>query len=387
MAPLSPAALLQTGRFNLAAPGDRRDDNGGLWMQYPRAPTLSNRSMPVPVELIGESLKPYRVNADRVPIEQTDRPWLFASGFEGIEGVRFQLFMSDKEGAVVFPGKPTIDAKLDESTWDRRFHYQAGTGGSMFFSHDKDAIYVGYEIVPPVDRRGKRLPWTVKGKLPYESSFTVGEKANDETVWEESSLEFLVSDVSLKTILHFGVGVSGGRYDGKWSPAKKTEDADYTANWAGSIKVTNDKAVAEFALPLKTLAAAGLDLKNLVVRTRTRGPLVRQPHISHGFRPLLLQGTPTEKHYQVSLYFAELNDVAVGERVFDIQIQGQTVQKEFDPIAAAGGRRRAIVRHFKHIRADRALDIRFINNSGDAASLAPILSSVELILENSATEN
>jgi outer membrane protein assembly factor BamB len=387
MAPLSPGALLQTGRFNLAAPGDRRDDTGGLWMQYPRAPTLPNRSMAVPVELIGESLKQYRVNADRVAIAETDRPWLFTSGYEGIEGLRFQLFMSDKEGAVIFPGTaPTLNAKLDEPTWERRYSYRAGNGGLMFLSHDEESIFVGYEIIPPLDRRGKRQPWTVRdnGQLPYQSSFSTGDKAKDEKVWEESSVEFLVSDVSLKTILHFGVGISGGRYDGRWTLAKKTQDPSYTAEWAGSINVTSEKAVAEFALPLKTLADAGLDLENLVIRSRTRLPLTRQPHISHGFRPLLLQGAPQEKHYQVSLYFAELDAVEIGERVFDIEIQGQTVLKDFDPVAAAKGRHKAVVRHFKNIRADRALDVRFVQseNVPEATKrLTPILSSVELVLE------
>jgi hypothetical protein len=384
MAPLSPGALLRTGRFNLGAPGDRRDDGGGLWLQYPRAPTYPNRSMPVPVELLGKSLKPYRVNADRVPIANTDRPWLYASGIEGIEGIRLQLFMSDKDGVVVFPGDtPVLDATLEEAAWERRYAVPAGTGSSMFLSHDKDALYIGYEVVPPIDRRGKRQPWKTKRELPHAARFALGERAEDTAVWEEDSLEFLVSDASLKTILHFGVGVTGGRYDGLWSAARKTEEAAYAARWAGAIDVTADKAVAEIALPWKTLTDVGLDLENLVIRPRMKQPLVRQPHISHGFRPVLVQANqPKAKRYRVALHFAELGDVAVGERVFDIQIQGKTVLKGFDPVAVAGGSRHAVVRVFTGIRANRALDIHFLRHADSSTSAhSPMLSAVEVLLD------
>ncbi len=384
MAPLSPAALLQTGRFNLGAPGDRRDDHGGLWFQYPRAPTYANRSMPIPFELIGKTLKPYRVNADRVPIAGTDRPWLYTSGFEGIEGIRLQLFMSDKQGAVVFPGDaPVLDAVLEDNAWERRYAVPAGTGSSMFLSHDKESLYVGYEIVPPIDRRGQRQPWKTKGELPHAARFALGEKADDTTVWDEDSLEFLVSDVSLKTILHFGIGVTGGRYDGLWSASKKKEDAAFTGKWAGAIKVTADKAVAEFALPKQALADAGLDLENLVIRPRTKTPLTRQPHITHGFHPLLVRSDqPKAKRYRVVLHFAELSDATIGERVFDIQLQGNTVLKSFDPVAAAGGTKRAVSRVFAGILADRALDIRFVRPpQASATARPPMLSAVEVLLD------
>lgn len=392
-APLSPGALLQTGRFNLGAPGDRRDELGGLWLQYPRAPTYASRIIPntsrsmlVPVELLGSELRPYRVNADRVAIANTDRPWLYASGHEGIAGVRLQLFMSDKDGIVVFPGEaPTLDAVLEQGAWERRYAVPAGTGSSLLLAHDSKALHVGYEIVPPLDRRGTRLPWTIKEgrELPHTARFDVDDKADDAEVWLEDSLEFLISDTSLQTILHFGFGVSGGRYDGAWSAKSKKEDAAYTATWSAAIDVAADKAVAEITLPWKTLTDAGLDLQNLVIRPRTKKPLTRQPHISHGFRPVLVQANqPEKKLFRVVLHFAELSPVAVGDRVFDIQIQGQTVQKAYDPVAAAGGRNRATVLVYENIEAKRALDIRFVSPDQQSREiLPPILSAVEVLLQ------
>ncbi len=217
-APLSPGAQLQTGRFNLGAPGDRRDDAGNLWLQFPRAPTYSSRilptairTIPVPVEISGSALKTYRVNSDRVEITGTDRPWLFASGYEGLENVRLQLFMTDEEGIVVFPGKaPKLDAELESGAWERRYSAPVGKGSSMFLSHDKASLFVGYELVQPVDRRGKRLPWTIRegNTLPFTGSVKSNAASDDTPVWEEDSIELLLSDRSLQTILHLGVGVT-----------------------------------------------------------------------------------------------------------------------------------------------------------------------------------
>ena len=77
------------------------------------------------------------------------------------------------------------------------------------------------------------------------------------------------------------------------------------------------------------------------------------------------------------------DDVAAGERIFDIQIQGKTVLKGFDPVAAAGGSKRAVVRVFDGIRAARALDIRFVRQADTAVSAhPPMLSAVEVLLDN-----
>ena len=253
----------------------------------------------------------------------------------------------------------------------------------MFLSHDKDALYVGYEVVPPIDRYGRQRPWQTKGELPHDAEFALDDPADDAAVWQEDSLEFLVSDTSLKTILHFGVGITGGRYDGLWSAAKNAEDPAYACQWAGALEVAEDEAAAEFAIPWKTLTDAGLDLENLVIRPRTKKPLARQPHISHGFRPVLVQAAqPKAKRYRVSLHFAELGGVAAGERVFDIQLQGKTLLKGFDPVAAAGGPKRAIVKVFNGIPAERALDIRFVGHAGTSVPVRPpILSAVEVLLE------
>jgi len=95
---------------------------------------------------------------------------------------------------------------------------------------------------------------------------------------------------------------------------------------------------------------------------------------------VLLQDQPATKRYRVILHFAELREVAKNECLFDIQMQGKTVLKGFDPVAAAGGRNRAVTRLFTGIEAERALDIRFVS-PGDGAKQPPVLSAVEVLLD------
>jgi hypothetical protein len=291
--------------------------------------------------------------------------------------------MSDENGIVVFPGAtPKLDAKLDEAAWERRYAVSAGTGSSMLLSHDETSLFIGYEIVPPVDRRGKRQPWQVKAKLPYAADFSLDDQADDVEVWQEDSLEFLISDRSLKTVLHFGVGVSGGRYDGRWAIKTKQEDAAYSGRWSGAIRVTADKASAEFSVPWETLKAAGLDIENLVIRPRSKRPVNRQQHMTYGFRPVLVRSQqPKAKRYRVSLHFAELEQLKAGERVFDIELQGKIVVSGFD-LAAQGDQQRTVVQEFKGVVAERALDIRFITPENSKATVRPpILSAIEIVLE------
>jgi hypothetical protein len=399
MAPLSPGAMLHTGRFNLGAPGDRRDDDGALWLQYPRAPTYAKQNMPVPVDISGEALTPYRVNADRVAIANTDKPWVFASGYEGLSGVRVNLFMSDKEGAVVFPaGAPALDATLDDRVWNRHYPTPAGKGGTLYLSHDATALYLGFELAPQTNRRGERIPWKRVSAAdigaddllddplaeevapPYTMTFAEDDAADDTAVWQEDSIEFLLTDQSLARILHFGVGISRGRYDGKWEGA--AEDAAYSARWSGAVRVTADQAVFEAAIPWQTIADAGLDRDTLFIRPRTKKPLTRKPHISHGFRPVILKtDRPRTKAYRVSLHFAELLGATPGDRVFDVRLQGQTVKAAFDPVAAAGGPQQAVSLTFPDVAADSALDIEFIKRGQGPNSRPPILSALEVVLQ------
>ena len=68
----------------------------------------------------------------------------------------------------------------------------------------------------------------------------------------------------------------------------------------------------------------------------------------------------------VRLFFAELEGLASGERIFDVAIQGQPVLQRFDISREAGGGLRGIVKEFRGIKADGEVRVTFTNRVGDA---------------------
>ncbi|MFO7907591.1 MAG: malectin domain-containing carbohydrate-binding protein, partial [Pirellulaceae bacterium] len=116
--------------LNFGAPGDRRDEQGFLWLGYPKDRTMFStggargefpQTIALPLDLdVAASGGPYRVNADRVTMENTKRPWIAASGIEGIRKLALSLVHHDPltttlASPVATP--PRIDGQLDDDAW------------------------------------------------------------------------------------------------------------------------------------------------------------------------------------------------------------------------------------------------------------------------------
>lgn len=87
----SPPDIVKLG-INLGAPGDRVDDDGALWLEYP---PHADPSPSVKIETTGE-LKAFRLSTGQVSGEST---WVGASGVEGIR--RMSISLRDSNSAVV----------------------------------------------------------------------------------------------------------------------------------------------------------------------------------------------------------------------------------------------------------------------------------------------
>ncbi|MGB2824970.1 MAG: malectin domain-containing carbohydrate-binding protein, partial [Phycisphaerae bacterium] len=80
--------------------------------------------------------------------------------------------------------------------------------------------------------------------------------------------------------------------------------------------------------------------------------------------------------YKVRLHFSAPADDKPGGRVFDVAVQGKTVLKDFDIVAAAGGPNRAVVKEIKGVRVTDALAISMKAAKGEA-----LLCGVEVLRE------
>jgi hypothetical protein len=64
--------------------------------------------------------------------------------------------------------------------------------------------------------------------------------------------------------------------------------------------------------------------------------------------------------YTIRLHFVDPSYNSANQRKFDIKLQGTLVETGFDPVKAAGGRNRAVVREFKGIEARESTPPRLV---------------------------
>lgn len=85
---------------------------------------------------------------------------------------------------------------------------------------------------------------------------------------------------------------------------------------------------------------------------------------------------PTSKSCKVRLYFAEWEKKKVGERVFDVSLDGKVVLKDLDVFKEAKGSRRVLVKELEGVDVGGALRLKFTAKADRA-----ILSGIEVISE------
>ena len=396
-------SIVRRAAVNLGAPGDRRDDHRKLWIGFPRPytterflpnrpgnrswlniPGVPQQKMPVALQVplaieLFDGGGTYRVNADRVAIDNTQRPWIYTSGYQGIRKATMELDFQRQLATLLLKTPPTLDAQLDDGEWGQEpTIILPNTETRVFLRHDADHLYVASIRPPYVDRRGQVSKW----KKTMDK--------RDSQVYRDDSWEVFLSDDMANRVVHLGLSASGAQYDALCE-GKMRENIRWNTDWRSAVTADDRGFITETAVPWRALNDAGLDKPRLNINFQIN----RQYNLGEAlmylgfagrdrcenFAPLgigKVRESPARK-YTVRLHFAELNNVRPGDRVFDVVIQGQRKLKAFD-IAAAGKLRSAVVREFKDVLANDALAIEFIPQVRDPDStLLPAMSAIELM--------
>ncbi|MDA0838665.1 MAG: PQQ-binding-like beta-propeller repeat protein [Planctomycetota bacterium] len=414
-------APLKHAFLNLGAFGDRRDEEGRLWLQAPRrasgrafpiepgtrrwifdAPPMKS-TLDVPVEIVRDPKVrggAYRTNADRVQIAGTARPWLYTSGYKGIVSLKLKLLPQLPIASKLLNHEPRLDGQIDELGEGEKPELSLPfTGTDVFFRHTEAGLYVVAHRKPIVGRRGDAAPYTARAK-------------KEDEVFTDDCFELFVSDKAKKTTVHLAVSASGARYDALGKGA--AEDKRWTMEWSSKCLANDEGLIFEIAVPWRSLATTGLERDSLLINVQTvqqdisrdapywagsNGRVVQQtPGISE---PLLSLGPDgrsrcthfvslgfgeapavQKRRFTVRMHFAELSNIEPGHRVFDVEMQGMTVLKDFDIVREAGGHRIALVKEFKNIEAGEELALGFISAlKGPIAGREPIMSALEVLEE------
>ena len=87
--------------------------------------------------------------------------------------------------------------------------------------------------------------------------------------------------------------------------------------------------------------------------------------------------------YTIRLGFMALSGDRVGRRVFDVNLQGDTVLKDFDILAEAGVLNKAVIKEFKGIKVENGLKVELVPKTPNPdISRAPLINFIEAIRED-----
>jgi len=89
--------------------------------------------------------------------------------------------------------------------------------------------------------------------------------------------------------------------------------------------------------------------------------------------------SPDAQPYKVRLHFVEPENARLGERVFSVTLQGQTVLSDFDIASEAGGVNQPLVMEFASVEVKSVLEISF--EAHESSSKPPVLCGIEVTAE------
>jgi len=336
------------------------------------------------------------MNADRIKINNTDRPWIYASGYRGAKKMFVDLKSYDPHNATVSRStdkSPKIDGLLTEPCWDESFRLTLPkNNGVLYLRHDEKNLYAGAVFHKDAENDGS-------------VSWVRNQKEKDSSVWKDDCLELFFSNKRAKDLtdtkrIHIAVSASGARYDGlitrmnktkllrsiNWDNAVKKEDATWDAEWKSSVSIKDEKLSVELAIPWETFEKIGAGKDSLFINTRNRLPMPHQFYRPMMFAQslILIDGKKSEskKRYTVRLHFSEPDDVRPGQRVFDVKLQGKPVLVNFDIIKETGKKHTALIKEFKNIEAADTVTLELITKVSDADAMSvPVISGMEVITE------
>ncbi len=166
--------------------------------------------------------------------------------------------------------------------------------------------------------------------------------------------------------LHFNLGAPGARRDAAgqlWVPEDERVQIDHDPSlgfYSGhSAKIDGNE--------LSWVAASGC-----------RG--IARLEIDPRFEPQL----SAPARFQVRLHFCDPDNDEAGARVFNVQVQGKPVLRNFDIVAAAGGRNVLLTHALEAVEVTDSLVVEFVaaNDGQRDASRAPLLCGIEIIRQD-----
>ena len=393
--------------LNFGAPGDRRAENGTLWLD---TPSVGGDSPDIPVLFSGSGTPDY-YRHNQMQLLDAPTPWITASGVEGAEKIEVLLsgqgrseikkliatgaddaeeLNKDKKVTLTNEYLSIVDLDGDETqgqTVGLRFtdldiprgakivsaYLQFESTDRRIFSAEFDIAMeaansaLPFEAIPGnLSQRittAKKIPWK---KNPWddknrrtqdERSPNLGQllqEVVDRPGWNSGgSVAFLITGNGFRKAKAYEHGLKEIERLEKEREEKKPKKA------LTEKEIEEEKKALQKKLKNNLLSVTGLTVKYL-----SPDPLE--------------QKSWKDLKYTVTIHFLEPDETAKpGQRVFDVLIQGKPVLERFDIMAEANGPKRGITRRFENIRAANLMSFELIPHT----EKKPIISGIEIVEE------
>jgi len=270
------------------------------------------------------------------------------------------------------------EALIDSGKW---------TGEFIGIKKDKSAInvHISAKIVPDENGNSKYMMASFIDVTNQKSTEAV--KHPDLELKTSSDIrKFIIGDVPIKTV-GLNLGAPGDRraangtlwieYPHVGEPSVDMPVIITPDNYQRFIQHSSKVQDGEF----KWIAASGV--KGIYsIKIRVAGePDEINTNTENNIQfdePIMKELKIEPRKYTVRLYFAEPEDeLKPGQRVFDIQIQGEKVLENFDIVREAGGPNRSVIKEFKNILVEKDLTLTFIPSRD-----IPLICGIEILAES-----
>ncbi len=344
--------------INFGAPGDRRDQNGLLWLEYP---FVGGDSPDPGIQVLG-SFSTWQDHPTSVP--DSELPWVMASGLEGMDGLRVGLKGQNKD-------KLSTGISVSHSDDDAEEGSDGGvsTGSSdLELVNDDDDQIIGIRInrvniARDGEVRSAFLQFACHSPSPDPTELVIrAELSANPSRFAERSRNISERSLTVAAV--------------KWAPAEWKKAGD-----AGPEQRTPDLAPLIREVVQQTDWQPGNSIVFIITgkgkRTATAfakgAGAARLIADADEVTPESLQTAP-EQPWRVRLYFGLPENTSASARTFDVVMQGQTVLQNVS-IGGVDAGRRVQVHTIDRVLISEWLDLQFVAKQGK-----PVLSGIEMQL-------
>jgi outer membrane protein assembly factor BamB len=375
---------------NFGAIGERVN-NGVLWVHRP---IRVEYSPAIPVEIQPAASTQYYDHTRSWVNDPLNMNWVTSSGVKGAQNIKVNLGYPNLT-MIAATTPPAIDGNLNDNCWNGS--YLVTLYGTDFPALPPDGINL---VNSPNYSPAGEVQFRYDAAHLYVGFRYLG----DVTKSRSKSWRLFISDRNYSTLkaIHLAVDSNGVKYQDLGNLVTTAMDTSWNKPWSFASNMTATEFIVEMKIPWSTLQEEGFVKNDLVLNIQGPSlPGFGQDNSNtitlRGFGGLAgdqiwTANTPTCRYfcplmfdtpigdlgklrtYDVSLYFSEPDNIAAGDRVFDIQIQGTTVASNVDIVKETGSARKALMKKFSGIKIKDWLDVKLIPKAG-----APVISGMEMI--------